>query len=57
MVTMLLVQWLGGGGAPARDVNIVVVAVREPIIVTVTIARIIVNIKCIKSETEGILIV
>ena len=54
MVTMLLVRWLGGRGGPTRDVNIVVVAVREPIIVIVTI---IVNIECIKCETEGLLIV
>ena len=55
MVTMLLVQWLRGGGAPARDVNIVVVAIREAVIIIVT--KVIINIKCIKCETEGLLIV
>ena len=57
MVTMLHVQWLGGGGAPARDVNTVaVVAVREAVIIIVIIF-IVMNIKCIKCETEGLLIV
>ena len=55
MVTMLLVQWLRGGGAPARDVNIVVVTVREA--VTVIVIIVIFNIECIKCETEGLLIV
>ena len=55
MVTMPLVQWLGGGGAPARDVNIVVLTVREAVIIIVIIVT--VNIECIKCETEGLLLI
>ena len=55
MVTMLLVVWLGGRGGPARDVNIVVFAVREAVIIKVIV--VIINIECIESETEGLVII
>ena len=56
MVTMLLVQWLGGGGGTARDVNIVVRAtVREVVIVIVNVT-IVINIKCIECKSEILII-